>query len=274
MKTVLKKRYGQHFLRDRGIVARIIRLIRPSPEDLLIEVGAGIGALSAQLAPGVRRLIAIEIDQDHIPTLKDALLPYPNSEVVAADFLTLDLEPLVMPLAETGMRLRVAGNLPYNVGTAIIEKLLTSSLPIRDMTFMLQYEVAARITAAPGSRDYGFFSVYCQHACEVRLAFKVPPACFVPRPEVMSAMITMNRHGLPPDAGLENAFLALTRAAFAHRRKKLLNSLRLDPHIGATAEDLLSHAGIDGSRRAEDLAVGEYERAAQILFRLGFPGNK
>jgi len=271
MKTALKRRYGQHFLRDTGILRRIIGLIQPAPEDLLIEIGAGDGALSARLAPAVNRLVAVEIDGDHIPALRKALLPFPNARILAADFLTMDLIQCIPPLQEQGTRLRIAGNLPYNIGTAIIEKLLSASLPVWDMTFMLQFETAARIAAAPGSRDYGFFSVYCQHYCEVKVAFKVSPACFVPRPKVMSAMITMRLRGTPRHPGLEDNFLAVTKAAFAYRRKKLVNSLLRDARIGPVAEEMLLRTGIDGTRRAEDLSVREYQGMAAVLATMRLP---
>jgi 16S rRNA (adenine1518-N6/adenine1519-N6)-dimethyltransferase len=260
MKVTPKKRYAQHFLRDTGILNRIAGLIQPSPADLVLEVGAGDGALSITLAPMVFHLLAVEIDNALRTALTQALAPYPNAEVIVEDILEMDLLPVLSPYLHPGIKLRIVGNLPYNIGTAIIERMLALPVPVEDMIFMLQLETAERISAAPGSKDYGFFSVYCQHYCDVRMGFKVSPACFVPRPKVFSAMLIMRPHDVPRDPGLENNFLAVTKAAFAYRRKTLANSLRQDRHLGLLAQELLVRAGIDGSRRAEDLSVQEYER--------------
>ncbi len=267
MKTRLKKRYGQHFLRDTGIIRRIVDLIKPGPGDLMVEVGAGDGAISMRLAPKVLRLFAIEIDRDVLPSLSLALKPCSNTEIVGQDVLSLDLPALVSPYLAPGVELRFAGNLPYNIGTAIIEKLMALPLPIRDMTFMLQLETADRIVAAPGSKQYGFFSVFCQHNCDIRLAFTVSPACFVPRPRVNSAMIVLRPRGGSRDPRFEDDFLTVTKAAFAYRRKTLANSLQRHAGLGPVAAELLAAAGISGSRRAEDLSVAEYERLTRAFHR-------
>ncbi len=264
MEPTLKKRYGQHFLRDTGILNRIVDLVRPEAADLMVEVGSGDGALSIRLAPKVLRLLAIEIDFDLIPTLRQALLPFPNAEVIAADILNTDLPAMVAPYLRPDINLRLAGNLPYNIGTAIIEQLLSSTAPIKDMTFMLQLETAERICAAPGSKQYGYFSVFCQHFCEVRMGFKVSPACFVPRPKVFSAILSLRPRTGRNMSELDDDFLMVTKAAFAYRRKKLANSLKRHGELKSAAENLLHRAGIDGSRRAEDLSVEEYEHLARI----------
>lgn len=265
MKAILKKRYGQHFLRDTGVLDRILALIQPAPNDLMLEVGAGDGALSTRLAPRVLRLIALEIDDDLVPALREAMACCPNAVVVAGDVLNADLPAIISPYLLPAARLRIVGNLPYNIGTAIIEKLLSQSFSIVDMTFMLQLETVERIAAAPQSKEYGFFSVYCQHRCEIKMGFKISPACFVPRPKVHSAMITLRPRGGALDPDLESDFLKLTKAAFAYRRKKLVNSLRQDRHLGKTADNILRQAGIDGARRAEDVTVAEYEHLARIF---------
>jgi 16S rRNA (adenine1518-N6/adenine1519-N6)-dimethyltransferase len=268
---VAKKRFGQHFLRDTGVVGRIIRWIQPASCDLFLDLGAGDGALSVHLAPLVGRLIAIEMDQDRIPRLEAALAPFESATAVHADILQLDLIDLVHRYLEPGQRLRVAGNLPYNIGTAIIEKLLHTDLPFEKMFFMLQLEVAQRIMAQPGSKDYGFLSVYCQHRSDAQMGFKVSPACFVPRPRVWSAMVSINPKAYPQDSGLESDFESLLKAAFAYRRKTLENSLRRNPQLCGFLHDLLAQACIDGSRRAEAISVREYEYLAAILHE--FKGN-
>ena len=266
MKPAWKKRYGQHFLRDTGIIRRIVGLIAPGPSDLVVEIGAGAGALSIHLAPNVLRLIAIEVDRDIIPELVQALEPYPNAEVVGKDILKMDVAELLGPCLGEGMRLRIVGNLPYNIGTAIIETLILQAIPAEDMIFMLQLETAERIAATPGSKEYGFFSVFCRHHCDVRLGFTVPPACFVPRPKVYSQMITLRPRRAARDPLLEECFLEITKAAFAYRRKKLANSLCQNRRIGPVVDILLFRAGIDGARRAGDLAVEEYE-SLSIVYR-------
>jgi 16S rRNA (adenine1518-N6/adenine1519-N6)-dimethyltransferase len=264
----LKKRFGQHFLRDTGVVDRIVRLIHPSPHDVFLDIGAGDGALSLRLAPSVSRLLAIEIDADCILPLEEALAPFPSATVVAGDILRLDLKELLSPYLPPGMQVRIAGNLPYNIATAIIEKMLHAELPIADMTFMVQLEVAERITAKPGTRDYGSFSVDCQHHSDVRFGFKVSSACFVPRPKVSSAMVSFRPKLSVLDPALEDDFEALCRAAFNYRRKTLENSLSRHPVFGKTASLLLERAGIKGSRRAEQLSVQEYENLARAFYEL------
>ena len=273
METRLKKRYGQHFLRDTGMIARIVGFIGPRPDDLLVEIGAGDGALSIRLAPKVLRLVALEIDREVIPALERGLAPYGNAEVIGGDILKINLPDLLTPRLGPGITLRIAGNLPYNIGTAIIEILLALALPIKDMAFMLQLETARRIVAAPGSGEYGYFSVLCQHHCAVNLGFQVPPACFVPRPRVTSAMVSLKPKDSPGDREFEEAFKSLAKAAFAYRRKKIVNSLGRCPQIGPAVGELLGKAGIDGARRAEDLTVAEYERLAHIYRATGKSGG-
>jgi 16S rRNA (adenine1518-N6/adenine1519-N6)-dimethyltransferase len=209
------------------------------------------------------------MDIDCIPALENSLSSHESAVIVEADFFELDLAGLFSKYAEAGQKLRVAGNLPYNAGTAIIDTLLHASLPIQDMHFMLQLEVAQRIAALPGSRDYGFLSVNCQHRCEVQIGFKVPPACFVPRPKVMSATISLRPKNVESgNAEFERHFEEIAKAAFSYRRKTLANSLSKHPVYGVSSEKLLEMAGIDGSRRAEALSVSEFERLAQIYANL------
>jgi 16S rRNA (adenine1518-N6/adenine1519-N6)-dimethyltransferase len=228
----------------------------------MVEIGGGEAALSARLAPKVYRLLTVEIDRDLIPALRIALTPFPNAEVLHGDILHVDLGALALHWLAPGLRLRIVGNLPYNVGTAIVESMLAQALPIEDMTFMLQLETAERIAAAPGSGEYGFFSVLCQYYCDIRFGFRVSPACFVPRPKVQSAVISLRPRSGLRDSDAENAFLKVTKAAFAYRRKKLANSLRQDAELSGVAERLLRYADIDGSRRPEELTVEEYKHLA------------
>jgi 16S rRNA (adenine1518-N6/adenine1519-N6)-dimethyltransferase len=222
-----------------------------------------LGALSLRLAPKAFRLLAIEIDTDCVPKLQDALSEHPNASVIAGDILQLNLEDLVAPHLQPGVRLRIAGNLPYNIATVIIENLLHANLPVYDMSFMVQLEVAQRITALPGTREYGYFSVECQHHADVRFGFKVSPACFVPRPKVFSAMVSFRPKSSALNPSVEPDFELIAKAAFSHRRKTLENSLSRHPLLGGYSRLLLERAGISGSRRAEALSVQEFETLTQ-----------
>ena len=263
-----KKRFGQHFLRDSSVLERLVRLIRPQAQDLIVEIGAGEGALSLRLAPSVAELVAVEIDFDRVEPLRAALEPFPTAFVEPSDFLSLDLSALLGPHMEHQKRLRMVGNLPFNISTAIIEKVLDSGLPVEDMIFMVQLEVAQRIVASPGSRAYGYLSVYCQHHADVRMEFKVPPWCFVPRPKVTSAMITLRPKVQAFDPALERCFQELAKAAFGHRRKTLTNSIRSTARFAGIVDQLLSTAEIKGTLRPEQLTVEDYERLAQALIQL------
>lgn len=268
MRVPPKKRFGQHFLRDTGILQRIERLMKPSGRDAVVEIGAGDGALSILLAPKVSRLAAVEVDSDRIPDLQARLGSYPNVEVVHADILQLDLDQLVSELGHGTAPVRLAGNLPYNIATAIIHRALRCRQPISDMLFMVQLEVAQRIIAAPGTKAYGYLSVDCQYRASASMVFKVPPECFSPRPRVTSAVVALQPRGIEAGTPLDETFDTLVKAAFAHRRKTIGNSLRQHAALGPIAANLLSSAGDLGSRRAEEISVGEYLCLAHSCCRL------
>jgi 16S rRNA (adenine1518-N6/adenine1519-N6)-dimethyltransferase len=262
MEVYPKKRLGQHFLRDRVVLNRLVEVIQPTPGDVLLEIGAGTGALTAQLAPRVAKLFAIECDRDVLPALARAVAPWPSVTVIHEDVLNLDLSRFGSGmLAANG--LRVAGNLPYNIGTAIIGRFLYSQIPVSDMTFMLQMEVAQRLVAKPGTKSYGYLSVECQHRADVRVAFKVHPGSFAPPPKVMSAVVVLRPKPHLFTMDEESGFLAVARAAFGHRRKTLLNALKHSTLPSAAF--LPGSAGVDGSRRPEQVTVGEYENMGRIL---------
>jgi len=264
MKIAAKKRFGQHFLRDTGVLDRIVRLIEPASNDLIIEVGAGDGALSTRLAPLASRLVAIEIDQDCLARLEPNLSEYPAAKILSADILKTDIDEMVAEEIRPGQSLRVVGNLPYNIATSIIERFLHCKPPISIMVFMVQLEVAERIVALPGSRQYGYFSVACQRLAAVKMHFKVSPSCFVPRPKVTSAVISLCPYNRVRDDEFQRCFEAMAKAGFGHRRKTLANSLRRHQEIGVHADQILADAAIDPSRRAEDLSVSEFEKLTAI----------
>jgi len=224
--------------------------------------------LSARLAPAVSDLLAIEIDFDCVEVLRAVLEPFPSAVVEPGDFLTLDLSTLVGPLLDPQKRLRVVGNLPFNISTAVIEKVLDSELPVQDMIFMVQLEVAQRITAAPGSRTYGYLSVYCRHRANVEMGFKISPSCFVPRPKVTSAMVTIRPKAGTFDPAVERMFQRIVKDAFAHRRKTTANSFKKSARFSGIIDELLEETGIDGALRPEQVTVEEYERMAEAAARL------
>ncbi len=268
MKPRPKRRFGQHFLRDTGILARIEKLVQPSSTDCIVEIGAGDGALSRRIAPAAGRYVALEVDSDLMPALREALAPYPRAVAINADVLELDLAALLEEMRLESTRIRLVGNLPYNIASAIIHKLLRLPVPVADMTFMVQLEVAQRIISPPRSRTYGYLSVDSQHRADVRLLLKVPPACFTPRPKVMSAVVELKPHAARWEPDWDGAFDSIVKAAFAHRRKTLENSIMRHPIFGLIAGAVLENAGIDGRRRPEDLSVDEYERLTQAFCAL------
>ncbi len=265
MNPAAKKRFGQHFLRDTGMIERIVTLIEPCSADSFVEIGPGDGALTRRLAPRVNSLVAIEVDRDRIHGLVEEMSPFAHVRIVEGDILSFDLDelPALFPAGEG--TLRAAGNLPYNIATAIIERFLQSKLKFRDMTFMVQREVAERIVARPGTRQYGYLSVYCQYKASVALKFKVPPACFSPRPKVLSAILILHPRIRTEEPEVERAFIDVVKAAFSHRRKTILNSLEKNAMFEPIAVDLLEKAGIKATRRAEELSVEEYLELAKQL---------
>jgi len=252
-----RKRFGQHFLRDFAVVQRIVEAINPGPNDHLVEIGPGMGVLTEQLLPLVRRLDAVELDRDLIPKLQAAYLPLGNFSLHSADALQFEFCGLAAPPE----KLRIVGNLPYNISTPLIFHLIDEIQCIADMHFMLQKEVVDRLAAAPNSSDYGKLSVMIQYYCQVEALFNVPPDAFSPPPKVDSSIVRLVPHPAPPVAVKDLVkFEKLVTAAFAQRRKTLRNNLKdwLDEAQWAVA-------AIDPQRRAETLSLDEFARLANII---------
>jgi 16S rRNA (adenine1518-N6/adenine1519-N6)-dimethyltransferase len=255
-----RKRYGQHFL-EPAWAEKLVTAIDPRPDDRFLEIGPGPGALTLRLAPRVGHLTAVEIDRDIVAALTPRVRP--NVTLVEGDFLEMGLAPLT----EAGP-LRVAGNLPYNISSPIMFRLLEAQgkLALVDATLMLQREVAERIEAGPRSRDYGVLSIMVAMGAEVRRLLSLPPGAFRPPPKVHSAVIRLTFRPQPVQTRDRQVFDAMVRSIFTQRRKTLLNALRsfaalrgIDPGI------LLEQAGIDATRRPETLDLVELARLADIL---------
>lgn len=246
-----RKRFGQHFLTDQGVLRHMVSLIRPLPGDRLLEIGPGHGELTEHLYGTTSRYVAVEIDRDLAPFLRAR---FNGLELVNADILRVDLASLLD--GETPWR--VVGNLPYNISTPLLVLLLDHLPRIADMHFMLQREVAARLAARPGSKAWGRITVLMQYHCEVEQLFDVPPESFDPPPKVWSAVLRLvprrQKLALDDPANLD----LIVRHAFSQRRKQLGNALQ------SVALDWAA-TGIDASRRADDLSVAEFVALANAV---------
>jgi len=247
---VARKRFGQHFLVDEGVVAAIVRAITPRPGEALVEIGPGLGAMTQPLLERCGALTVIELDRD----LAARLRRRPGLDVVEADVLTVDFAALA---ARLGRPLRVVGNLPYNISTPILFHLLGAVADVADQHFMLQKEVVERMTAAPGGKDYGRLSVMLQWRYDVEAVLDVPPEAFDPPPRVDSAVVRMTPLPTPPAVDVAR-LSELVGVAFSQRRKLLRHTL------GRWLEQQAVGAGFDLQRRAEEVPVAQYvELAAQ-----------
>lgn len=264
------KGLGQNFLTDPGVPEAMVSGSGIGPEDLVIEIGPGIGVLTEAAARAAGRVVAIEIDERLLPILDETLADYDNIEIICGDVLKTDLRAIIEEQKEkhglTGA-VRIVGNLPYYITTPILMKLLEEELPVSTITVMMQKEVADRIEAEPGSRAYGAISVAVQYYCRVSRIASVPKEVFLPSPKVDSAVLLLELRDAKAVQPLdEKRFFECVRAGFGQRRKTLSNSLC---GAGGLEKDLvrevLDAAGIDGSRRAETLSMEEFARIADEL---------
>jgi len=246
-----RKRFGQHFLADHGVVDDIIAAVDPQSGQALVEIGPGLGALTQQLLERSRRLTVVELDRD----LAAQLRRNPALDVIEADALTVDFAALAR---ECGQRLRVVGNLPYNISTPILFHLLGAVSRVQDQHFMLQKEVVARMAASPGNKDYGRLSVMLQWRYHIEALFDVAPAAFDPPPRVVSAVVRMLPWPAAP--AIDPVLLEeLVRVAFSQRRKLLRHTL------GRWLDEHAFDGSFDVQRRAEEVPVAEYAALAQAL---------
>jgi len=255
---MLKKRFGQHFLSDPRILQRIVKFAKLSPNDTVLEIGPGAGSLTRELAATVSRVIAVEIDRDLIPQLRQDMPA--NVEIVEGDALQFDF------VALAGNRFRVVANLPYNVATPLFKRFIEFRKSIADVTVMIQNEVAQRIVAKPGADAYGPLSVLIQYYAQPAFGFVVPPGAFRPKPKVDSAVIRLEWRPGVADA---RDFTDFVHNAFGSRRKKLVNNLlHMYPRIPRS--QLLSdiaRAGVAENARPENLSVTDFERLYNQICR-------
>ncbi len=252
------KRLGQNFLVDYDIVEKIAAAAQLTPQDLVLEVGPGLGSLTQGLAESGAQVLAVELDPKLLPVLQYTLTAYDNVKVIQGDVLELDLKELT-----EGRPFKLCANLPYYITTPIIFALLQKNLPAERLVLMVQKEVAQRMAAAPGGKTYGALSVACQYYTETELAFTVPPGSFMPAPQVESAVVVCRKRALPAVKVRDEArFFQVVKAAFATRRKMLGNSLRNLGLSGPACAEILAAAGIDAKRRGETLKLKEFAAVA------------
>ena len=266
-----KKSLGQNFLIDTNILKKIVSFADLTEDSGAIEIGPGIGALTEQLARTSKKVVAFEIDQRLLPILKDTLSPYPNVNIIHNDVLEADVAEVITEEFAEITDVMVVANLPYYVTTPIIMKLLEEHLPIRGIVCMLQKEVADRISARPGTKDYGSLSIAVQYYTEAETVMIVPKTVFVPQPNVDSAVIRLTKREQPAVKVTDEAFFfQVTRASFAQRRKTLLNNLTSQLPDGKQKKEeilqALSASGIDPTRRGETLSLEEFGRLSEELY--------
>ena len=256
---VPRKSLGQHFLIDKNIVRKIVRLAELQPGETVLEIGPGRGILTEALLDSSGLVVAVELDAALCAHLRATMGYRSNFRLIEGDALTFEYAQVPSPFL-------VVANLPYYVSTPLLFRLLEERRRIDRLVLMLQEEVVARLAAAPGGKDYGALSIAAQFYCEVRQAFRVPSTCFRPKPRVGSAVVVLTPLPKPRVSVADEAFFfRVVRAGFAHRRKALLNSLRDEGFEGAPTSAVLERAGIDPRRRAETLRLEEFAALADGL---------
>lgn len=266
-----KKSLGQNFLIDTNILGRIVDHAGLTEQSGAIEIGPGIGALTEQLARRSQKVVAFEIDQRLLPILEETLAPYPNITIIHQDVLKANVANVITEQFAEVEDIMVVANLPYYVTTPIIMRLLEEKLPIRGIVVMLQKEVADRIAAKPGSKEYGSLSIAVQYYTVPETVMIVPKTVFVPQPNVDSAVIRLTVREKPAVEVKDEAFFfTVTRASFAQRRKTILNNLTNQLPAGKEKKEkivaALSEANIDPSRRGETLSIEEFARLSEMLY--------
>lgn len=263
-----QKKFGQNFLIDTRVLEKIMNAAEITKNDFVLEIGPGIGTMTQYLCEHAREVAAVEIDKNLIPILTETLNVYHNVQVIHGDILKIDMKHLVQE-KNHGNPIKVVANLPYYITTPIIMGLFESHVPIDSITIMVQKEVAERMQAIPGSKDYGALSLAVQYYAEPKIAAHVPPNCFIPRPAVGSAVIRLSRHQEPPvQIANENLMFALIRASFNQRRKTLVNGLNNAPNIACSKQQILSalqEMDLPANVRGETLTLSQFAQLSNLL---------
>lgn len=263
-----QKKYGQNFLVDEGIVEKIVREAGVTKDDFVLEIGPGIGTMTQLLCEHAREVAAVEIDDKLIPILAETLSAYDNVTVINEDILKVDIAALAGE-KNGGRPIKVVANLPYYITTPIIMGLFESHVPIDSITVMVQKEVADRMKVGPGTKEYGALSLAVQFYAKPEIVINVPPECFIPRPNVGSAVIRLTRHKENPvQVKDEKLMFKLIRASFNQRRKTLANGLNNSPEINFSKEQIakaIEALGRGASIRGEALTLAEFARLADIF---------
>ena len=268
---VFQKKFGQNFLIDTHVLEKIIAAAGVTKDDCVLEIGPGIGTMTQYLAESARHVIAVEIDQNLIPILKDTLSAYENVTVINKDILKVDIQALAQEY-NGGRPIKVVANLPYYITTPIIMGLFESNVPIDNITVMVQKEVADRMQVGPGTKDYGALSLAVQYYAEPYIVANVPPNCFMPRPNVGSAVIRLTRHQTPPVTTKDPKLMfALIRASFNQRRKTLQNGLNNSPDISFTKEQIaaaIESLGLPVAVRGKALTLEQFAALSDYFSNL------
>lgn len=263
-----QKKFGQNFLIDGHVLNKIIGAADITKEDFVLEIGPGIGTMTQYLAEAAGHVLAVEIDKMLIPILQETLAGYSNVEILNADILQVDIGSLVEE-KNGGKPIKVVANLPYYITTPIIMGLLEKHVPVESITVMVQKEVAQRMQAQPGTRDYGALSLAVQYYCEPYIAANVPSNCFIPRPKVGSTVIRLKTYGEPPvRTKNEKLMFQLIRASFNQRRKTLANGLNNSSELRFSKQEIASAIemlGAPAGVRGEALSLSQFARLADIL---------
>lgn len=265
-----KKKFGQNFLIDSGVLDGIVEASGVTKEDCVLEIGPGIGSLTQYLAEAAKRVVSVEIDKTLIPVLNDTLSEYDNVTIINEDILKVDIESIVKEYNE-GRAIKVVANLPYYITTPIIMKLFESGAPIDSITVMVQKEVADRMVMGPGNKDYGSLSLAVGYYAKATAVMNVPPGSFIPQPNVGSAVVHLKRYEKPAvEVGDAKYMFEIIRTAFNQRRKTLSNSLSNNPSLKVTrqqVQDALTEINIDEKARGEILSLTQFARLSDILQR-------
>ncbi len=263
-----QKKFGQNFLIDTNVLNKIISSAQITKEDCVLEIGPGIGTMTQYLAENAGEVVAVEIDKALIPILQDTLSAYDNVTVINEDVLKLDINRIVQE-KNAGRPVKVVANLPYYITTPIIMGLFESHVPLKSITVMVQKEVADRMQVGPGTKDYGALSLAVQYYAKPEIVANVPPNCFIPRPNVGSAVIRLTRHEEPPvRVEDEQKLFTIIRASFNQRRKTLVNGLGNAQTLSFSKEhiaEVLSGMGLSATVRGEALTLEQFARLSNEL---------